>query len=226
MVSTEKPKRVTKKRAPRKRVTSASSKPGAARVAANISFQRNPENLNIKEANEKKREFLKHIRITGNITVSAEHCGIAAKSHYKWLVNDHDGSYRAAFEMAQAEYKDRVEHVAHTWGVHGLPEVQMYKGSIARDEEGNPITVNKRSERLLIETLRAIKPNEYRDRTVVHTGTVGLTGEVTHSHRAISAASRLLDEVLPGKSRGSITRETDFSSSGPVLPVALYPSSD
>jgi hypothetical protein len=132
--------------------------------------------------NAKQAAFLRAYSRSGNITIAAQAAKIDRSQHYTWM--QHDAGYPAKFEAAQTEAVELLEYEARYRAEHGVEEPIVYQGKftflpkfdkttgeILRNEKGNPIyeerplCIRKKSDVLLMFTLKALKPDVYRENT-------------------------------------------------------------
>ncbi len=133
----------------------------------------------------KQVAFLTAYAELGNVTHAAFTAQVDRSSHYWWM--EHDPRYPKAFEEAEAISCDNVRQRIRQWAMEGWEEPVVYQGAIQyhRDAEGNPVkpvTVRKRSDRL-IELMAKAKCPEFRDKHEhEHKGTVTLEAILAASH--------------------------------------------
>lgn len=150
----------------------------------------------------KQRAFLRAMAETGNITVAAAAAKITRQSHYRWMAEDSDGSYAAAFKVAEDEAADLLEKAARQRAVEGWEEPVFYQG----EQTGS---VRKYSDTLLIFMLKGAKPEKYKERGAVeHTGANGGPIQVQRldltklSDEELDALDRIVDKGAPDLPRG------------------------
>ena len=146
---------------------------------------------------DRKAAFLKALAVTGRIGQAAKAAGVDRGQHYDWIKADPD--YHARFLAARERAGDALEDEAVERAMQGVyepnifqgrflypqeeyvvkPEVRDAKGRVVEREErgwrdvpgSRPLGVWKKSDMLLLATLRAAKPERYRQ-----TGAFELTG--------------------------------------------------
>ena len=103
----------------------------------------------------KKRAMLAHLAKTGNITAAAKGAKIERKSYYNWIEKDPD--FLADSQRAINQYAEALEAEADRRAVEGVDE-PVYQG-------GKLVGYKRRySDLLLIFRLKALKPEQYRER--------------------------------------------------------------
>lgn len=125
----------------------------------------------------RRRVFLDALSISGVVTAACETTGVARKTAYHW--RDVDPAFAEEWDEALATATDRLEAEAHRRAVLGVEEPVFHRGQLVvkrdadtgevlKDAEGNPIpmTVAKRSDRLLELMLMAKRPEQYGRKTV------------------------------------------------------------
>lgn len=125
----------------------------------------------------RRRAFLNALAIAGVVTSACEATGINRKTAYHW--RDVDPAFAEEWDEALATATDRLEAEAHRRAVLGNEEPVFHRGQLVlkrdpdtgevlKDSNGDPIpmTVSKRSDRLLEIMLAAKKPHEYGRKVV------------------------------------------------------------
>ena len=126
------------------------------------------------EANQKA--FLAAYAEVGNITKAAKMAEITRDAHYKWLANDSDGTYVAAFKEAEEQAIEKLEQEARRRAVEGMKRKKFdSKGNPVIDPEtGQQYEEYEYSDTLLIFLLKGAKPEKYREnRNIALTGANG-----------------------------------------------------
>lgn len=119
------------------------------------------------EAVLKANALLKY-RNTGNKREVCEAVGISRGTLNRWL--EHDEEFARDWAIAREEATELYEAEARRRAVEGWDEAVFQRGVQVGD-------VRKYSDTLLIFTLKALKPEKYRDRVVVTAP--GVPGSVT-----------------------------------------------
>ena len=120
----------------------------------------------------RQRAFLAAYCVCGTITRAADFAGICAVTHRNWLLNNPD--YAKAFERAKQIFADRLECEILERALHGWEEPVIHHGKLctyidnATGKE-RPLTVRKKSDRLLMFAAKALLPEKYRDRFDINT---------------------------------------------------------
>jgi hypothetical protein len=118
---------------------------------------------------QRSRRFLETLAETGNVTAAAAAAGISRGGAY-----DHrqiDDAFAAAWREAEEIAADRLESEAWRRAVDGVSEPVISMGKLVRDDNGEPVTIQRYSDNLLLSLLRAHRPEKFRDRTShEHTG--------------------------------------------------------
>ncbi len=127
---------------------------------------------------KKKRLFLQHYSDCGEVKASAQAAGIGRTTHYGWL--DNDPEYKAAFEVAEDNFRNVLEAVARRKAI----------------EEAHPT--------MLIFLLKGEYPEKYAERQKVEqSGSM----ELEHSHtdnlkdltdEELETLDRILDRAAAG----------------------------
>ena len=126
---------------------------------------------------KRRNLFLGAYAECGMITESARRAGVSTEAHYLWLK---DPDYKRAFEEAENRAVDRMADEAHRRAVEGNDEPIVYQGEIQRklDADGKPTgepeTVRRYSDNLLMFLMKGARPEKYRDTwkgEIAHSGT-------------------------------------------------------
>jgi len=96
----------------------------------------------------KKTAFLETFAKLGNITKSAQAVGIHRNEHYYWMETDEE--YVKAYRESLQTFKDSVDFEIFRRGMVGIDEPVIYQGQHSKDANGNPVTVRRMSDTLLI----------------------------------------------------------------------------
>ena len=105
----------------------------------------------------KKRAFLAAYAHLGLVTRAARAAKIERTSHFLWKRDDPE--YAAAFDVAQEIAAEALEDAAVTRARDGLDRPVFHKGKICG-------YVREYSDTLLIFTLKGLKPEKYKERSV------------------------------------------------------------
>jgi hypothetical protein len=172
-----------------------------------------------KRATPKKPAFLAAYRVTCSVTRAAEAVGIERQMHYRWLREDPE--YPALFNAAHEEATQGLEDDAVERARQGTEEPVIYKGSlcyafridangqIMRAPDGmplfekEPLKRRKRSDSLLIELLRANRPQKFRSNASVEiSGPEGGPIDVTDKRLASLTDEELAAFIAVAKKMG------------------------
>lgn len=112
---------------------------------------------NHKTATARKREkFLNVLKESGNVSVAVKRAAISRRIAYVWRGDD--PVFAVEWEDAMQEYCDTLEAEADRRAVEGVPSRLYF------DKEGNQIgEIRRYSDTLLIQRLKALKPEIYRE---------------------------------------------------------------
>jgi hypothetical protein len=114
---------------------------------------------------QRKQRFLLALAETGNVRAS---CIAAAVSRQPIYDQRHaDPAFAKAWEEAAEIAADRLESEAWRRGVDGVPEPLVSAGRLVCDQSGEPMTIKRYSDNLLLALLRATRPEKFRDRSSV-----------------------------------------------------------
>lgn len=96
----------------------------------------------------KRDAFLEAFSKIGVISKAAQAAGCDRHSHYFWLETDED--YAERFNQALELFKESVDFEIFRRAVVGIDEPVIYQGQRSKDANGNPVTVKRLSDTLLI----------------------------------------------------------------------------
>jgi hypothetical protein len=100
--------------------------------------------------------FLKALAETGSVATSATVAGTSRTRVYE--LRKTDPAFAGAWEDAEEIAADRLEEEARRRAVKGVEEPLVSAGRLVRDENGQPITVTRYSDNLLLALLKAHRP--------------------------------------------------------------------
>lgn len=118
--------------------------------------------------------FLAELALRGNILDSCGASGVSRSNVYQR--RDADPDFALAMAQALEDATDRLEREAWRRAHEGLVRKQFYKGDPLIDPEtGAQYVEREYSDTLMVQLLKAHKPDKYRERREVeHTGGVAL----------------------------------------------------
>ena len=120
----------------------------------------------IKATPQKKGRFLAELRKTGNITHAVTVIGIDRRHIYR--IREGDAEFAAAWDDAIQAYADKLEAAADQRAVDG------YVKQVVLLDDGDPIEIRAYSDVLLMFRLKALRPEQYKERGAYeHTGAGG-----------------------------------------------------
>lgn len=160
----------------------------------------------------------------GTLAPAARDVGVLPATVYGLIKSDAD--FAAAVEAAQEEVYDDMERELARRAVEGVEEPVVYQGQMAfrmemaLDEEGQevwrkkldtngqpiPLTVNKRSDALLMFALKGYRKKRFAERTEL-TGADGAAVQIDETTRA----ARIAQLLAVAKSRADKPAEPDIS---------------
>jgi hypothetical protein len=126
-----------------------------------------------------QRAFLAAYVTNGNISRSATAAGVGRGQHYDWLKDD--PSYRPRFEDAEEQAADLLEMEARRRAIAGLRRYKFDRNgkALASPETGEAYYELEYSDMLLMQLLKANRPEKFRERqSVEHSGPGGKPIEV------------------------------------------------
>jgi hypothetical protein len=104
----------------------------------------------------RQEQFLKALAETGSVATSAALAGTSRTRVYE--LRKADQEFAGAWEDAEEIATDRLEEEARRRAVKGVEEPLVSAGKLVRDENGQPITVTRYSDSLLLALLKAHRP--------------------------------------------------------------------
>jgi len=112
--------------------------------------------------------FLEALAESGIVNVAVTRAGTSRTRVYE--LRKVDAAFAAAWDAAEETAADRLEEEALRRAVDGVPEPLVSGGKLVRDDDGNPICVQRYSDQMLGLLLRARRPEKFRDQRLVHAG--------------------------------------------------------
>src|ERR1700746_3400356 len=107
--------------------------------------------------------FLKVLADTGNVTAAVAAAGISRTRAYERRKTD--PAFAAAWDEAEDIATDRLEDEARRRAMEGVAEPLVSAGKLVRGDDGQPITVRRYSDNLLLALIKARRPPR-RERSV------------------------------------------------------------
>lgn len=104
----------------------------------------------------RQEQFLKALAETGSVATSAALAGTSRTRVCE--LRKADQEFAGAWEDAEEIAADRLEGEARRRAVEGVEEPLVSAGKLVRDENGQPITVTRYSDNLLLALLKAHRP--------------------------------------------------------------------
>jgi hypothetical protein len=117
----------------------------------------------LKLTRARQERFLKALSDTGSVTTAAAVAGTSRTRVYE--LRKADPAFASAWEEAEEIAADRLEDEARRRALEGVPEPLVSAGKLVRDDDGQPITVRRYSDNLLLALLKAHRPPR-RERSV------------------------------------------------------------
>ena len=116
-----------------------------------------------------KKVFCESLAKMGTIRFACEQAGISRDAYYAWVGDDE--VFRSSVSEAIETYKESLEEEVHRRGMVGIEEPVVYQGKlsmVAVDEKDptkgeRPLTINKKSDILLIFKAKAEMRGKYGD---------------------------------------------------------------
>jgi len=140
--------------------------------------------------------FLKALAETGSVATSAAVAGTSRTRVYE--LRKTDPAFASAWEDSEEIAADRLEEEARRRAVKGVEEPLVSAGKLVRDENGQPITIRRYSDNLLLALIKAHRPPQ-RERSVPF--------QLPVLHSAADAAAAMISiaaavaagEITPGE---------------------------
>jgi hypothetical protein len=150
----------------------------------------------LKLTKERRERFLQALSDTGSVTAAS---GIAGTSRTRvYELRKADPAFAGAWQEAEEIAIDRLEEEARRRAVEGVPEPLVSAGKLVRDDDGQPITVRRYSDNLLLALLKAHRPPR-RERSVRFELPTLRSAADAASAMAVLTAGVAAGEVTPGE---------------------------
>ena len=104
----------------------------------------------------RQRHFLKALSESGSVSTAAAVAGTSRTRVYE--LRKADPAFAAAWDEAEEIATDRLEEEARRRALEGVSEPLVSAGKLVRGDDGKPIMIQRYSDRLLAELLRARRP--------------------------------------------------------------------
>lgn len=122
-----------------------------------------------------KEVYLRTFKNTGNIRASCLAAGIDRSTVREW--EEHDPIFCLESQMAGKDVDDLIEAELFRRAMHGDKEPVVSMGKVVRDDEGEVMTVTKRSDAILMFIAKARMPKYREKQQIEHSGSVVLKTE-------------------------------------------------
>ena len=110
----------------------------------------------LKLTKERRERFLQALADTGSVTAAIADAGTSRTRVYE--LRKTDPAFASAWQEAEEMATDRLEDEARRRAIEGVPEPLVSAGKLVRDDDGQPITVRRYSDHLLMALLKAHRP--------------------------------------------------------------------
>lgn len=110
----------------------------------------------LKLTQARQKRFLEALSDTGSVITAATVAGTSRTRVYE--LRKVDPAFSAAWAEAEEIAVDRLEDEARRRAVEGVPEPLVSAGKLVRDDNGQPITVRRHSDSLLMALIKAHRP--------------------------------------------------------------------
>jgi hypothetical protein len=117
----------------------------------------------LKLTKARRESFLRVLADTGNVTAAVAAAGTSRTRVYE--LRKTDTAFAAAWDEAEDIATDRLEDEARRRAVEGVAEPLVSAGKLVRGDDGQPITVRRYSDNLLLALIKARRPPR-RERSV------------------------------------------------------------
>jgi hypothetical protein len=117
----------------------------------------------LKLTQARQKRFLEALSETGSVTTAVAVAGTSRTRVYE--LRKADPGFASAWAEAEEIAAERLEDEARRRAVEGIPEPLVSAGKLVRDDDGQPITVRRYSDNVLIALLKARRPPQ-RERSV------------------------------------------------------------
>ena len=149
--------------------------------------------------------FLEALADTGSVSAAVAVAGTSRTRVYELRKADPD--FARGWEDAEEIAADQLHDEARRRALEGIPEPLVSGGKLVRDEEGQPITIRRYSNSLLLALLKAHRPPR-RERSVRFQLPALRSAADAEIEMAKIAASVAAGEITPGEA-GDLAKFVD-----------------
>jgi len=141
-----------------------------------------------------QERFLEELADTGSVSTADSVAGTSRTRVYE--LRKADPTFASAWQDAEEIAVDRLEDQARRRALEGVPEPLVSGGKLVRDAEGQPITIRRYSDNLLLALIRAHRPPR-RERAVpfqlpvLHSAADAAAAIISYQSRPPSPPARL-----------------------------------
>jgi hypothetical protein len=150
----------------------------------------------LKRTRDRQERFLTVLADTGNVTAAVAAAGTSRTRVYE--LRKTDIAFAAAWDEAEEIATDRLEDEARRRAIEGVAEPLVSAGKLVRGDDGQPLTVRRYSDNLLLALLKARRLPR-RERSVRFQLPALRCAADAASAMAALAAGVAAGEVTPGE---------------------------
>jgi hypothetical protein len=110
----------------------------------------------LKLTRARQERFLKVLADTGNVTAAVAAAGTSRTRVYE--LRKTDPTFATAWDEAEDIATDRLEDEARRRAIEGVAEPLVSAGKLVRGDDGQPITLQRYSDNLLLALIKARRP--------------------------------------------------------------------
>jgi hypothetical protein len=150
----------------------------------------------LKLTQARQKRFLEALSDTGSVTTAVAVAGTSRTRVYE--LRKADPAFATAWNESEEIAADRLEDEARRRAIEGVSEPLVSAGKLVRGDDGQPITVRRYSDHLLLALLKAHRPPR-RERSVrFQLPALHSAGDAARAMASI-AASVATGEITPGE---------------------------
>lgn len=150
-----------------------------ARIEGALPTRRPGQHPDTEEKQYIQAVFLVAFSEQANVSLACEQAGVDRSTVYRWLESDPE--FAAGWEVAEQKADDVLRREAYRRGVIGYEEPIVSLGKLVYGTDGQPMTVRKYSDVLLLTLMRARMPEYKESKHVDMNSTVNVSTSTSHT---------------------------------------------
>jgi hypothetical protein len=157
---------------------------------------------------ERRERFLSALAATGIVSTAVEIAGTSRTRVYE--LRKCDSGFSSAWDEAEERAADALEAEAWRRAVDGVAEPLVSIGKLVRGDDGEPLSIRRYSDTLLLALLKARRPEKFKERaTIEHDIAEGFAERLEAARQRVLALSQDSVATLPRPAPRLVSKSAD-----------------